>query len=513
MMVFGFSVATAQTRLQPEWNAAAETAIVYNTRFAESEALARYYAEKRGIPSDRLIGITCSTEEAISREAYDETIAPAVRDAMTERKWWTVQSQDIVDRVTGKTSRLPVVVKSSISVLVLMHGVPSKIIRQKEKPRTANEDEASVDAELACIAIPGQMLAGTTPNPFFNNATRFNELEQTQGMMLVGRLDAATPALVSRMIDDALAVEAQGLHGRAVIDLALKQGAYEQGEEWLRQSAETYRRNGIPTYVDRNEPLIREGWPLPDTALYFGWYAGEISGALKPESFRFMRGAIACHLHSFSASTIRSTTQAWVGPLIARGAAATMGNVWEPYLSFTVHFDVFNDRLLKGWTLAESAWCATPGLSWMTVVIGDPLYRPFAHNLMSDGVERDYAIYKSIAGQHRDAEDSNALKRDVLKTAEESNNPRLLELLALLSAQESKASEAMELLQHARSLFSNTNDKLRATLYEVELLKRGHAGDRKQQALELLKQAAVDAGTQGQSALGLVDALIKELGG
>ena len=498
---------------EAEWNAAGETAVVFNPEFPESEALAKYYAEKRGIPSDQLLRIPCGKEEAISRDVYDSTIASVIRQAMIERGWWKMQTKDMRDRADGKMHKLPVVVKSKISVLVMMHGMPTKIIRKKEGPQPASEDEASVDSELASIAIPGQMLAGTTPNPFFNKPMRFNALPEAMGMMLVGRLDAADPTLVRRMIDDALAVEQSGLSGRAVIDLALKLGAYEQGEEWLRQTAQTYRRSGIPTYVDRYEPLIREGWPLPDTALYFGWYAGEISGALKSESFRFKRGAIACHLHSFSASTIRTTTQAWVGPLIAHGAAATLGNVWEPYLSFTVHFNILNDRLLKGWSLAEAAWCATPGLSWMNVVIGDPLYRPFANSLLGDEANRDYEVYKRMVQAHVDDEDSTELKSDVLKAARSRRNPRLIEILALLSSQESKTNEAVELMEHARSLYTDPADKLRTTLYEVEILRREHDKSKDQKALELLQKTAASSEMKSTKDFGLVQALIKELGG
>ena len=67
---------------------------------------------------------------------------------------------------------------------------------------------------------------------------------------------------------------------------------------------------------------------------------------------------------------MRSETSEWRGPLLDRGAAAVLGNTWEPYLALTCHLDVFLDRLLKGYTLAEAAWMGTPALSWMTLVLG-----------------------------------------------------------------------------------------------------------------------------------------------
>ena len=117
---------------------------------------------------------------------------------------------------------------------------------------------------------------------------------------------------------------------------------------------------------------------MTDCALYYGWYAGSVAGPFIQSDFRFVPGAIAVHIHSFSASTLRDPGGGWVGPLLTKGAAASLGNVYEPYLQFTSHLDMFNDRLLHGFTFAESAYMSTRAVSWMSVMVGDPLYRPFA---------------------------------------------------------------------------------------------------------------------------------------
>jgi len=51
----------------------------------------------------------------------------------------------------------------------------------------------------------------------------------------------------------------------------------------------------------------------------------------------------------------------------------TLGNVYEPYLQMTHHFDIFQTRLLAGHTVVEAAYMALPVLSWQNVVLGDPL--------------------------------------------------------------------------------------------------------------------------------------------
>jgi len=75
---------------------------------------------------------------------------------------------------------------------------------------------------------------------------------------------------------------------------------------------------------------------------------------------------------------LRSTSQCWVGPLLAKGATITMGCVEEPYLTCTPDLGTFTARLVcYKFTFGEAAYAAQPVLSWQTTVVGDPLYRPF----------------------------------------------------------------------------------------------------------------------------------------
>jgi uncharacterized protein (TIGR03790 family) len=112
--------------------------------------------------------------------------------------------------------------------------------------------------------------------------------------------------------------------------------------------------------------------------LYFGWYAPDANGPFVPAEPRLARGAIAIHIHSLSARTLRRETDAgWAAPLVAKGAAATFGNVAEPYLQLTHRPDLLLQALAKGATLGDAAYEALPALGWMAVLVGDPLYRPF----------------------------------------------------------------------------------------------------------------------------------------
>jgi hypothetical protein len=131
--------------------------------------------------------------------------------------------------------------------------------------------------------------------------------------------------------------------------------------------------------------------------LYFGWYAPDLNGPFALPGFRFPPGAIAVHIHSFSAHTLRSATEGWSGPMIARGVTATVGNVYEPYLEYLHRPDLLMDALARGDNLVDAAYYALPVLSWQSIVIGDPLYRPFAVPLL-DQLKNHASLPPQLAG-------------------------------------------------------------------------------------------------------------------
>ncbi len=79
LLAVGFDARAAQPL-------AASTIVLYNKNVPDSVALATFYAEQRGITHDHLVGLECSTEEEISREEYDATIANPFRDIFKERQ-------------------------------------------------------------------------------------------------------------------------------------------------------------------------------------------------------------------------------------------------------------------------------------------------------------------------------------------------------------------------------------------------------------------------------------------
>lgn len=459
-----------------DWDPAAETIVVYNKSFNGSKELAEFYAEQRHIPADRVFGIECSKEEMISRNEFENTIREVLLRKFNEKKWWSIEKRDLIDPNGRPVGQGPQVVSQIIRVVVLMRGVPLRIKRNSDNPDlvATEADEASVDSEVASLGLLGRPLAGPMENRYFQSMRRFADHYEARGQLIVGRLDAADDLTVRRMIEDTLRAERDGLWGRAAVDFALKDGAYLEGEKWLGNCVKLCRDAGIPVFAERSRELLRDEWPLPDTILYFGWYADNIQGALASPDFRFKPGAIASHLHSYNAAKLRTKSEHWCGPLLDRGAAAVLGNVWEPYLKLTTHFDLVTARLLDGFTLGEAAWSGTPGLSWMNVLVGDPLYTPFPKgrkDIAGHKRDEDYAVYRDIARRLL-LQDAKKFRRELILSAEKNKSPRLLEFAGLFSTLEGSFGEAENFFAHAGSLHTDAADKLRCALYAAELAQR-----------------------------------------
>ncbi|PTY00570.1 hypothetical protein DB345_00255 [Spartobacteria bacterium LR76] len=362
----------------PEETAA--TLVVFNSSDPTSTSLAQYYSQQRQIPAANLIGLPCALTEEISRDEYNTTIAGPLRQRLLDGGFWQISG----GMVTATKVRFVAVIRGvPLKIRPIPRPVPSVAPGATPAPMPPvpplERDEASVDSELACLGLPIPTPAGPIKNPYADKVTPILDSFVDPGILLVCRLDAPTERAVRSMIDGAIAAEKTGLWGWAYLDSrGITSGPYLEGDQWLGIAANNLRGRGVPVLWDKAPETLPAGYPVTDAAYYLGWYDGDVSGPFRELDFRFLPGAVAVHLHSFSASTLRNVAAGWCGPILEHGAAATVGNVYEPYLTLTSHLDVLTARLLDGYTFAEAAYSSLVALSWMNVSLGDPLYRPYA---------------------------------------------------------------------------------------------------------------------------------------
>ncbi|MGI9113808.1 MAG: hypothetical protein DLM52_06235 [Chthoniobacterales bacterium] len=459
---------------------APQTIVVFNQELPESVALAKFYAEKRGIARDHLVPLDCPVEEEISREQYDATIAEPLRQVFGERGWWKIRDNaEGQHRVEGLT----------IHFVALIKGVPLKIrgaaSYADDKPGAGpleSRNEASVDSELSALGLFSPQISGAFNNRYFQSYKPIHEFADMP-ILLVTRLDAPDASTVRRMIIDGIEAEKNGLWGRAFVDSAHNSNpGFQVGDEWMTAIVEQLHKAGIPVVHEDTAAIFPDGYPMSDCALYYGWYAGNMAGPFTEPHFKFVPGAIAAHIHSFSASTLRDVNSGWTGPLLVRGAAASVGNVYEPYLELTAHLDILNDRLLHGFTFAESVFMASRVLSWMGVAVGDPLYRPYYLWTQvdsplppkTDGSRRKNA--KSISpwrSYHEFAVKNNAagdFRAQARTFASRTHNAPAMEDLALMESREKSFSAAITQLQQARAGYTQPQDIVRCVLEECDAL-------------------------------------------
>jgi uncharacterized protein (TIGR03790 family) len=362
--------------------------VVYNSRLPESKAVAEYYARRRNVPDSQVFGFSLSTSIEMSRSEFRNSLQKPLARLLDQKKLWRIGAE-ILHTTNLPSARVEWKVRESkIRYAVLCYGVPARITRDE----TIKEDieaqmrpelrrnEAAVDTELALLPCLEQNLplAGPLNNPLFS-ATNAAAFDPTNGVLMVTRLDGPSPEIARGLVDKAMQADTNGLWGRAYFDLrGIMDPAYKPGDDWLRGGAEICRRLGFETVVDENPWTFPAEFPMSQIAIYCGWYDNSVSGPLARPQVEFMPGAFAYHLHSFSGADLHSTSNYWVGPLLARGATITMGTVDEPYLSGTPQIAIFLARFLyNGLSFGEAAYAAQPVLSWQTTIVGDPLYRPF----------------------------------------------------------------------------------------------------------------------------------------
>jgi uncharacterized protein (TIGR03790 family) len=476
------TVLAVSSPLQGEPSLPAATIVVYNRSAPDSAGLAKFYAQQRAIPSDQIVGLTCSTAEEISREEYDADIDEPLRRIFKEREWWTVH-----DEPDGKR----VVTSSKIHFVALIKGIPLKIRPatapyagdQPGQGAVATHNEACLDSELAALPFFVRQISGAIPNPYFQSFRGIFEFESLPPL-LVCRLDGPTPAVVRRIITDAIATEKTGLWGRAYVDGSRNtSNGFEIGDKWMAEIVQQLHKVGVPVVYDDLPSVFPDGYPVTDCSLYYGWYAGNICGPFASPNFRFLPGAIAVHIHSFSAKTLRDPGANWVAPLLMHGAAASLGNVYEPYLQLTPYLDILNDRLLRGLTFAESSYMSLHAVSWMTTVVGDPLYRPFAACQPTDSTKPpagDWRIYHDFAIKNKSKAPADYLQL-ARQTAARTRNGAMIEDLGSIQARDGNFSGAVASYQQARATYTKRDDIIRVVLEEadawIKLNKRRHAID------------------------------------
>jgi uncharacterized protein (TIGR03790 family) len=401
--------------------------ILVNKNVAASREVAEHYCKKRGVPKGQIIALDLPSGEDISRQDYDAKLAGPLRAALKARRsqvkvLLTVYGVPLrvggqqpsqedqaqlaklrpqIEKVKGKDKKL----QDEIAALeAKSKKEPSKeLAAQLQKRRTErgavqaqlrqlegrvrwfghHESEACVDSELSLLWWGKYELRRWQPN-LLNFQVPQEVRKKKPATVMVARLDGPSPALVKRLIDTSVAVEKKGLKGKVYVDARgvgynpMADSGYGYGgyDESLREMARLLKSEAkLPVTLDNKPELFKPG-SCPDCALYCGWY----SLAKYVDCCKFVPGAVAYHIASSEAVSLRNPKSTlWCKCLLEKGVVATLGPVSEPYtIGFPKPAEFFGLLVTGKYTLVECYYKTLLLNSWMTVLVGDPLYNPYA---------------------------------------------------------------------------------------------------------------------------------------
>lgn len=367
--------------------------VVSNKQSPDSQRVAEHYLAARKVPAENHIALDLPTGEDISRADFRTKLLEPLRDALKTRQAdvkvvltvygvpLRVGPKVLTDDEKAEEARL----KEELKSLDAAKEPAEVTVRQVRIQQLAtNETTAAVDSELMLMWWPDYPLFRWVVNPLYFPVPE-EQRKQAPPVVMTSRIDGPSVEIALRIIDDAVAVETEGLKGKAYFDArgiafdAKKQGetgtGYEGYDQSFRDAAELIKLGGLETVLDDKPELFAAG-SSPNCALYAGWY----SLANYVPAFQFEKGAVAWHLASSEAVTLRDPqAKLWCPNLLKDGAAVTIGPVAEPYtIGFPKPAEFFGFLATGKYTVVECYSRTVLLTSWMGVLVGDPLYNPYA---------------------------------------------------------------------------------------------------------------------------------------
>jgi uncharacterized protein (TIGR03790 family) len=412
--------------------------LLVNQNVPQSRAIAEHYCRKRGVPTDHILAFDLPAGEDISRAAYESKLAQPLRARIQDRRDSvkvllsiygvplrvgpqepTAEDRAELDKLRPQLEALEkkkAALHADITALEAKvrqepkdaaakdvparkkeyHDIEGQIRPLEERRRwlSYSESLAAVDSELALLWHSGYDLRRWQLN-LLHFQVPASLRKGKPPVIMTARLDGPSPELVKQIIDQSLAVEAKGLTGKVYVDArGIKYtpgdgGGFGYGgyDESLREMARLLEREGKMSVTLDDKPELFPPGSCPECALYCGWY----SHAIYVDCCRFVPGAVAFHIASSEAVSLRNPgVKYWCKNLLEHGVVATLGPVSEPYtIGFPKPAEFFGFLATGEFTLVECYWRTSLFASWMTVLVGDPLYKPFAKNprLKSDQVK------------------------------------------------------------------------------------------------------------------------------
>jgi uncharacterized protein (TIGR03790 family) len=160
------------------------------------------------------------------------------------------------------------------------------------------------------------------------------------------------------------------------------------GNDWLRETARLLPKDRV--LLEESRKVV---YGERDVIAYASWGSNDPNRDRRTPGFQWLPGAVMTEFVSTNGRTFLRPPAGWnISPnwqdpqalfaespqsltadYVHEGVTGASGHVYEPYLTGTPRPQLLIPAYLGGQNLAESYYCAIPHVSWMNIVVGDPL--------------------------------------------------------------------------------------------------------------------------------------------
>lgn len=426
-----------------------EIFVLINKNSSRGQEVAEHYCKLRNVPKENVIALDLPLGEDVTRKDYDEKIIKPLRATLRNKRrqakvllsvWGMplrvgreestdAEKAELVDieKKLDEQRKLVDLKRKTITALeedlkqLDLPTMRERVNKMKEELASAErmqreiedverrlrhaESEASLESELMLLWWDGFPKARWLINPLYFQVPEIHR-RATPPVMMTARLDGPTADIAKRLVTDAIWAEEHGIKGKVYVDargiafdpkVDVSGTGYGGYDESMREMAKLLNEKAKLEVKLDDLPVLFAPNSCGDCALYCGWYS--VQNYIP--CCKFNRGAIAWHLASYEAISIHNPGKQWCGNLLNDGVCATLGAVAEPYtIGFPKPSEFFGFLLTGEFTLVECYSRTIILTSWMTTLIGDPLYNPYRKKplLKVDDVQPSPKGIRFIAG-------------------------------------------------------------------------------------------------------------------
>ena len=365
----------------------------------DSEQIARYYAARRGIPLDHLLGVKVDLPGGA--DPFDKYLT-----------WtWDAYRNALVKPLRAK---LDAVGRTRIQYVVTTFGMPLRV--QVPASQTALSADATLARPFRISAdgvhytryydLPGKRRYGMEHFEAFRARHAASDPPDDIGY-LISRLDGVSVTACKSLIDGAIYADTYKLDGYAYVDT--RRGVHTDEELRAWQSSGDYfsyadidkgvastrlffeaaklkvRQQPDDESIGDNKAGMKytDGSPAnvaPRTLAYAGWYNyGRYNSV-----WDWLPGSVAIDFDSASLYAHNLFMGSFDGMALFNGASGAVGCFAEPNANGHPQPDVFFSYYTRGYTFGEAAWLSMPIRPFVDFAIGDPLMNPYGRGRSPD---------------------------------------------------------------------------------------------------------------------------------